>query len=113
MVFNSLVFLLFYAIVLAGYFSIGRWRLQKAFLVAASFVFYGSYRPIYVPILLTPILFDFWVALRMDALRSAGTRKALLVLSPTRTRRSRSTPRSSASSSGTMSRLRRWETSAG
>lgn len=42
MIFNSLVFFLFYAIVLTGYFGLRQWQLRKSFLVLASFAFYGS-----------------------------------------------------------------------
>jgi alginate O-acetyltransferase complex protein AlgI len=81
MIFNSVVFLLFYAIVLAGYFGIRGWAFRKAFLVLASFVFYGSYRPAYILILLVLICFDFWVALRLHAIQNATARKAFMVSS--------------------------------
>src|SRR5262245_36813644 len=81
MVFNSLIFVLFYAIVLTGYFGLRKWPLRKAFLVLASFIFYASYRPIYVPILLTPILFDFWVALQLERIERPAARKAFLIAS--------------------------------
>jgi alginate O-acetyltransferase complex protein AlgI len=81
MIFNSLIFALFYAIVLAGYFSVANWKLRKAFLIFASFIFYASYRPIYVLVLLIPILFDFCVALRLNEIKRHGVRKALLISS--------------------------------
>jgi alginate O-acetyltransferase complex protein AlgI len=81
MVFNSFIFLLFYAIVLTGFFSLGNWQLRKSFLVLASFVFYGSYRPIYIFILLVPILFDYWVALRLARMEHPVARKAFLIAS--------------------------------
>src|SRR4029078_8543365 len=81
MVFNSLIYFLFYAIVLTVCFGLPNWPIRKAFLVLASFVFYASYRPIYVFILLTPILFDFWVALRLEQIDRPVARKAFLIAS--------------------------------
>ena len=81
MIFNSFVYLLFYAIVLTGYFGLGGWRLRKSFLVLASFVFYGSYRPIYIFVLLVPILFDYWVALCLERIEQPSTRKLFLIAS--------------------------------
>ena len=81
MVFNSLIYFLFYAVVLSGYFGLRAWPIRKAFLVLASFVFYASYRPIYVFILLTPILFDFWVAQRLERMEQPAARKVFLISS--------------------------------
>jgi alginate O-acetyltransferase complex protein AlgI len=81
MIFNSLIFFVFYAIVIAGFFGMRSWLLRKAFLVLASFIFYASYRPVYVVVLLILILFDYWAALRISATKPPGARKALLVCS--------------------------------
>jgi len=79
MIFNSLLFFVFYAIVIATYLGINNWTARKAFLVVASFVFYASYRPIYVLILLVLILFDYWAALQIGRTKEPRTRKVLLV----------------------------------
>ena len=55
--------------------------MRKAFLVLASFVFYASYRPIYVFVLLTPILFDYWVARRINEIKTPRLRKLFLISS--------------------------------
>jgi alginate O-acetyltransferase complex protein AlgI len=81
MIFNSLIFFVFYAIVVAAFFGMRSWALRKAFLVLASFIFYASYRPIYVVILLILILFDYWAALRISETKPPAARKALLVCS--------------------------------
>ncbi|MEW6218050.1 MAG: MBOAT family O-acyltransferase [Thermodesulfobacteriota bacterium] len=67
MVFNSLVFLLFLVVVLAGYLLVGRsWRLAKTFLLVANNVFYGAWSPPFVLLLWVSILVD-WVAGRLIA----------------------------------------------
>jgi alginate O-acetyltransferase complex protein AlgI len=81
LIFNSLIFFLFYAIVIAGFFGMRSWALRKAFLVLASFLFYASYRPAYVFILLILILFDYWAALRISETKPPAARKVFLICS--------------------------------
>ena len=64
MLFNSYVFLLaFLPLTLLVYFLLGRLperiQLNKAFLVLASFVFYGYNNPSYVPIIVSSILVNY------------------------------------------------------
>ena len=62
MLFNSFVFIfLFLPIAFAGFFSLGRFapRLAAAWLTTASLFFYGWWNPIYVPLLLWSILFNY------------------------------------------------------
>ena len=62
MLFNSFVFIfLFLPIAFAGFFSLGRFapRLAAAWLTTASLFFYGWWNPIYVPLLLLSILFNY------------------------------------------------------
>jgi hypothetical protein len=42
MIFNSLIFFVFYAVVIAGFFGMRSWPLRKGFLVLASFIFYAT-----------------------------------------------------------------------
>jgi len=79
MIFNSFLFFAFYGIVIAAYLGISSWTARKGFLVLASFVFYASYRPIYVLILLVLILFDYWAALQIGRTKEVQTRKAFLI----------------------------------
>lgn len=79
--FHSLDYLLFLPLAIAGYFATpARWR--WVFLLAASFVFYASWRIEYVPVLCISILVDYFVSRAMP--RHSGARlKALLALSLT------------------------------
>ena len=63
MLFNSYIFIfLFLPITVAGFYFIGRsyrYRWALAWLVCASFVFYGSRNPNFLPIILGSILFNY------------------------------------------------------
>ena len=65
MIFNSPTFiLLFLPLVFFGYFLLNRLRFvpaSKAWLVVMSLFFYGYWNPIYIPLLLGSILFNFIV----------------------------------------------------
>ena len=65
MIFHSLTFVVFFVVVAAVY-----WRLphkaQNAFLLAASYVFYGWLHPWFVLIMLVSTTVDFWAARRME-----------------------------------------------
>ena len=78
MVFNSWSFLLFLCVVLAGYFVL-RWRWQNWWLLLASWVFYGSWDPRLLLLLLLSAGVNFWLALHLSPSSNARGRKALLV----------------------------------
>ena len=65
MIFHSLAFVVFFVAVVAVY-----WRLphgaQNAFLLIASYVFYGWVHPWFVLIMLASTSVDFWAARRME-----------------------------------------------
>ncbi len=61
MIFNSLTFLVFLAIVLAVYYRLQR-RGQNIMLLAASYIFYGWWDWRFVGLLLFTTLFDYWCA---------------------------------------------------
>jgi alginate O-acetyltransferase complex protein AlgI len=78
MVFNSWAFVPFFILSLAVYYSLRNWRLQKASLLGASYLFYGFFHPPYILILVVSTLIDFnlskWIA------RSEGRRRKLLFI---------------------------------
>ena len=45
MLFNSLTFVVFFAVVVTASWSIRSWTLRKNLLVTASYIFYGAWNP--------------------------------------------------------------------
>ncbi len=80
MVFNSLVFIPFMALVLAVRYAPIGWRSKKWFLTAASYAFYAAWNPPFVLLLLGSTVVDWVLARRMPAATSRG-RRGLLWLS--------------------------------
>ena len=80
MVFNSLTFLMFLAVVLALYYRLGR-RGQNRMLLLASYVFYGWWDYRFLALLIFTTLFDFACALKIDAATQPGRRKRWLAAS--------------------------------
>ena len=80
MLFNSLHFVFFFPLVVALYFTVPqRWR--WVLLLAASYWFYGSWRPEYLLLLIATTAVDWAAALRMVAAGSRRRRKAWLMVS--------------------------------
>ena len=80
MVFNSLTFLTFLAIVLLAYYRLGH-RGQNWLLLVASYVFYGWWDYRFLGLLLFTTLFDYWCALRLEAESDQRRRKLFLAFS--------------------------------
>lgn len=83
MLFNSLDFALFLPIVFLLYWFVAyrNLRIQNAFIVAASFVFYGWWDWRFLGLLLLSTLVDYVIALRLSAVGNKTFRKALLLTS--------------------------------
>ncbi len=81
MVFNSYTFALFFALILGLYWSIPGWRRRKALLLAASYLFYGAWDPVFVLLLWTSTAADWIAARRIDALEETRRRRRWLLLS--------------------------------
>ena len=80
MAFNSLTFLIFFAVVLALHSLPLEWRIKKTNLLLASYIFYAAWNPPFIVLLWISTLTDWFAARRMAV--SAGRRKTLfLVLS--------------------------------
>jgi alginate O-acetyltransferase complex protein AlgI len=65
--FNSLTFLIFFAVVLAVYYGLRAWPARKAWLLAASYAFYGAWSPPFALLLAASSVFDWWLGHRIDA----------------------------------------------
>lgn len=84
MLFNSLQFAAFLVVVLFVHYVVIPARQERArrlFLLAASYVFYGSWNPPFVLLLLYSTVLDYWVARRMVRTPALGAKRALLGLS--------------------------------
>ena len=81
MVFNSLTFIVFFALVLGVYYLPLRWTTHKVILLCASYVFYGVWNPPFVLVLLFTTFIDWFTAWRMGRATSERTRHVLLLIS--------------------------------
>src|SRR4051812_21373104 len=82
MLFNSLTFVVFFAVVLTAYWTLRSWPARKNLLLVASYIFYGAWNPPFALLLFATTTLDFWLGARIAA-ASAGSRKAWLVASVT------------------------------
>ncbi|MEJ8572814.1 MBOAT family O-acyltransferase [Microbaculum marinum] len=79
MLFNSLTFILFLAIVVVVYWLLPI-RARLYIILASSLLFYGFWRFDFIPLLLFSAMADYLLALALDR-RSGSSRRALLVVS--------------------------------
>ena len=84
MLFNSYLFIFaFLPIMLAGYFWLLRQRLilgSKVWLVGGSFVFYGYWNVVYVPLLMGSILVNFFVGSALSEAQAMRIAKKKLLI---------------------------------
>ena len=78
MIFHSLDFIVFFAVVTATYWLLPH-RAQNAFLLAASYFFYGYVHPWFLVLIAASTLVDFWAAREMA--RAPGRRRLMLQVS--------------------------------
>lgn len=82
MLFNTLGFFVFLAIVLVFYYVLPlTWRQKKIMLLAASYVFYGLWNPPLIILLWISTMIDWTAAKKMAALEDKRARRWWLVLS--------------------------------
>ena len=81
MLFNSLTFVVFFAVVVTLYWSIEGWNARKNVLVVASYIFYGAWNPPFAALLFTTTAMDFWLGRRIARAQNAGSRRGWLVAS--------------------------------
>jgi D-alanyl-lipoteichoic acid acyltransferase DltB (MBOAT superfamily) len=81
MVFNSVTFLIFFAVMLLVYRLTPTWLWRKRLLLGASYYFYSAFNIAFVPVLLFTTVVDWLLTRRMVATPSQGRRRAFLILS--------------------------------
>ncbi|MEM9388644.1 MAG: hypothetical protein AAGA68_26625 [Pseudomonadota bacterium] len=81
MLFNSLTFLVFFAVVLAVHYSALAWTGKKASLLIASYLFYAAWSPPFVLLLWLSTAVDWHVARRLHGEVRPRRRLAWLWLS--------------------------------
>jgi alginate O-acetyltransferase complex protein AlgI len=81
LLFNSLTFVAFFALVLALHNAPLPWRIKKTNLLLASYLFYAAWNPPFVVLLWISTLVDWSVAKRIFREDRLGRRRALLTLS--------------------------------
>ncbi len=81
MVFNSLTFALFFAVVLLLHHTLRNWTAKKVVLLAASYLFYAAWNPPFVALLMLSTVVDWFAAREMAKAPTDARRKAWLVLS--------------------------------
>ena len=81
MVFNSYAFALFLPIVLGGYWLLKGHRRQNAWLLVASYVFYGAWDVRFLLLMWFTTLVDFFVGKRLQREGDERTRRRVLALS--------------------------------
>jgi D-alanyl-lipoteichoic acid acyltransferase DltB (MBOAT superfamily) len=80
MTFDSVTFLAFLPIVFVLYWALPTVRAQNAFLLAASYVFYGAWNWRYVPLIFVTSVIEWWAVARMFDATDARAKKRWLAL---------------------------------
>ena len=78
MLFNSVLFLFFFAIVMAIYFAIP-YRFRWALLLIASYIFYMRSKPAYIVLIIILTLINYYTGLQMGKTEKKSKRKKFLI----------------------------------
>ena len=78
--FNSVQFLIFFPLAVAGYFALPQ-RLRWCWLLLLSYYFYMCWRPEYVVLIVGSTAVDYWAGLQMGKRRSRRSRRPFLIAS--------------------------------
>ncbi len=81
MVFNSLIFLVFFALVLFVYYLPLPWKVKKTHLWISSYLFYAAWNPPFVLLLWISTIVDWFVGKVMADTKRPMQKRALLILS--------------------------------
>ncbi len=76
MLFNSLTFVLFFVLVVGGYWALRSWEARKNLLLAASYVFYGTWNPPFALLLFATSALDFYLGARIAGAASRAAAAA-------------------------------------
>ncbi len=80
MLFNSLTFFYFFLVVLAGNYALPQ-RVRNAWILGASFIFYMSFSPAYILLLLVTAFVDYIAAQKMGERATKAERRPWLIVS--------------------------------
>jgi alginate O-acetyltransferase complex protein AlgI len=81
LLFNSLTFIVFFAIVVLLHRAPLPWTLKKTNLLVASYIFYAAWNPPFIVLLWLSTAVDWWVARWMFATHDPRRRRLILVIS--------------------------------
>src|SRR4051794_38433359 len=81
MLFNSLTFVVFYAIVLALYWNMRSWNGRKNLILVASYIFYGAWNPPFAALLFSTTALDFYLGRKMGRVKTPAERRVWLWIS--------------------------------
>ena len=83
MLFNSLTFVVFFVIVLGGYWTLRSWPARKNLLLVASYIFYGAWNPPFALLLFATTALDFFLGAKIAQAVQPSVRKRWMILSVT------------------------------
>jgi alginate O-acetyltransferase complex protein AlgI len=81
MLFNSLTFVIFFAAVLALFWSLRSWNARKNVLLIASYVFYGAWNPPFALLLFATTSLDFLLGARIAREEEPRRRRIWMIIS--------------------------------
>src|SRR4026208_3781 len=79
MLFNSLTFVVFFAVVVTLYWSIRSWNERKNLRVTASCVFCGAWNPPFAALLFSTTAMDFWLGRQIAKAKNPSSHRAWLI----------------------------------
>src|SRR5258706_3062666 len=79
MLFNSLTFVVFFAIVLSLYWSLQSWNARKNVLLIASYIFYGAWNPPFALLLFATTALDFYLGAQIARAAPSSKRVWLII----------------------------------
>src|SRR4029450_8177971 len=79
MLFNSLTFVVFFAVVVTVYWSMHSWNARKNLLVVASYIFPRAWNPPFAALLFSTTAMDFWLGRRIAKAKGRHSRRGRLV----------------------------------
>ena len=81
MLFNSLTFVVFFVVVVTAYWTLRSWEARKNLLLAASYLFYGTWNPPFALLLFATTAVDFYLGARIAAAGTPAARRRWLIAS--------------------------------
>jgi len=81
MLFNSLTFVVFFALVVTAYWTMRDWEARKNLLVLASYIFYGAWNPPFAALLFATTALDFYLGRRIAQEKTPANRKMWMIIS--------------------------------